>query len=653
MLNDADYQEHSVRLCNPSADDVRAAFARLPRRGCLEAECLWELRLEVLAALEEMGAFAIRFEALNGFAAVRIIALKGKSGPCYDTGRTAVYRGEAAAVLDDDRHLIVGTIRVCEKTGGIYALWPYRGVLAVTKADPGLLKRLDSEPVPFDCNTFDADCQRLAQRLENVQRSTLNAQLTTFVYPGPFRALVLKDGTVVRRGVAALVAEEVAQENGLLRLPLAQAREAKPCETYTAACCERGAAFILEPLGSGATRVAADNRVASELTGVALAALRATPRDFKQRLLQLIDAREPYLVLTGSDPAVAGGCCPSTQVGIANQLVKAGALQAYAPPAPPDSCTATFYAFLGEIGDRKSEVGGRRSAPEGKGSAEPRFSICEEVRQQAAAALRDDRWNGTKRAARLGLLLVLGVSLGLSAWRTLTQAQTERNSRLCAVCKAAAEMTQRVADRRPMGIAGAASLGALTAVQPCALALLAGALAMAWKPGAGSGKSVLRGSAVAAGAGVGNAALAVVAAWGLSRAFGGMTGSMRAFSGPLMVLAGLPLTGLFRMPARQSAGVAGGGSLLGLFLFGATLGVLWCPVGVGLFAGVLLPAAIIRGTPVRDALLYGGGYALAMLALCAILAAGGRKMRLHFAERLVCVTAGWCLIFIGIFMTLS
>lgn len=82
----------------------------------------------------------------------------------------------------------------------------------------------------------------------------------------------------------------------------------------------------------------------SELTGVALASLRAAPRDFKQRLLQLIGAREPYLVLTGSDPAVAGGCCPSTQVGVANRLVKAGALQAYAPPAPPDACTVTFYA---------------------------------------------------------------------------------------------------------------------------------------------------------------------------------------------------------------------------------------------------------------------------------------------------------------------
>jgi hypothetical protein len=373
--SDAIFQEHAVRLSDPSAEAVHDAFAALPRQGCLECVCAWERRLELLAALEEVGAFAIRLEPLGGFASVRLVALKGKAGPCYDTGRSAVYRGEAAAVLDDDRHLIVGAIRVCEKTGGIYALWPYRGVLSVTEAESELLARLDSEPVPFDCNTFDADCRRLAEMLENAQRSTPNAQLSAVLYPGPFRALVLKDGRVVRRGVAALVPESLAGQNGLLRLPPAQAGEARPCESYAQACRERGAAFILEPLGSGATRVfAAENPEVSELTAAALTALRASPSDVKQLLLRLIAAREPYLVLTGSDPEVAGGCCPSTQVGTANRLTAAGALQSYAPPAPPDSCSVTFYAFSGEI---VTSADGR-----------PEFRVSAETREQAAAALR-------------------------------------------------------------------------------------------------------------------------------------------------------------------------------------------------------------------------------------------------------------------------
>ncbi len=372
--NDAVFKAHAVQVHGPSADEAREAFLRLPRQGCLAAVCPWESRLELLAALEESGAFAILFSVTDGFTAVRIEALKGKAGPCYDTGRSAVYRGGAAA-LDDDRHLIVGKLRVCEKTGGLYTLWPYRDVLTVTEADPALRARLDSDPAPFDCNTLDADCRRLAAMLENVQRPTPNVQLSAYVYPGPFRALVLQDGRVVRRGAAVLVEECVAAQNGMVRLPLARAHEARPCETYAAACRERGAAFILEPLGSGGARVAALADTAAGLEGPALDALRAAPRDFKQRLLQLIEAREPYLVLTGSDPGAAGGCCPSTQVGAVNRLVRAGALQAYAPPAPPESCTATFYAFPSEI------CAGKKHGPE--------FRLCERVRAQAAAALRE------------------------------------------------------------------------------------------------------------------------------------------------------------------------------------------------------------------------------------------------------------------------
>jgi hypothetical protein len=374
---DSVFQEHTVRLSEPTVEAMRDTFAALPRRGCLECVCRWERRLEVLDALEACGAFAITIEPVDGFVSVRAVALKGKSGPCYDTGRRAAYRGEAAAVLDDDRHLIVGTIRVCEKTGGLYTLWPYRGALSVTAADPELLTRLDREPVPFDCNTFDADCQRLAERLENAQRLTPNAHFSTVVYPGPFRALVLKDGSVVRRGVAALVPEALAGQNGLLSLPRGYAQEARPCEAYAAACRERGAAFIFEPLGDGGVTVAADPVEQAALSGAALAALRAAPHDLKRRLLRLIETREPYLVLTGSDPAEAGGCCPSTQVGAANRLVAAGALRSYAPPAPPDSCTATFYAFPGEILRKPND--------------QSEFRVCEAVRTQAEAALRDDR----------------------------------------------------------------------------------------------------------------------------------------------------------------------------------------------------------------------------------------------------------------------
>lgn len=375
-------QEQTVRLNEPTAEAVRDAFGALPCRGCLECVCRWERRLEVLAALEESGAFAIHFVPVDGFEAARVVALKGKSGPCYDTGRSASYGGEAAAVLDDDRHLIVGAIRVCEKTGGLYTLWPYREALTVTEAEQELLARLESDPVPFDCNTFDADCQRLAAVVGTARGA--DVAVVAVVYPGPFRAVVLKDGSVVRRGVAALVSEAEAGKNGLLRLPPGCAKEACLCEAYASACRERGAAFILEPLCKGGMTVVADSVEQAELSGAALAALRAAPHELKRRLLVLIETREPYFVLTGSDPDVAGGCCPSTQVGAANRLVAAGALRSYAPPAPPDRCTATFFAFPGEI---HAERNGRTE-----------FRVHEAVRAQAEAALHDIRQNGSKLA---------------------------------------------------------------------------------------------------------------------------------------------------------------------------------------------------------------------------------------------------------------
>ena len=641
MDGESVYAEPGVRLNEPTAEAVGDAFAALPRRGSLACVCRWERRLEVLAALEAGGAFAIRLEPCDGFAAARITALKGKSGPCYDTGRRAVYRGAAAAVLDDDRHLIVGEIRVCEKTGGIYALEPYRGAIAVTAADPALLARLEADPVPFDCNTFDADSQRLAQGLERVN-ALHSASSAAVVYPGPFRALVLPDGTVVRRGLASLVPEAEAERNGLLQLPPECEGEARPCECYEAACRARGAAFILEPLtavggpGENVSPVQDDGGrcpAAARLDARALAALRAAPRDFKRRLLQLIEAREPYLVLTGSDPDVAGGCCPSTQVGVANRLVAARALQAYAPPAPPDACTATFYAFHGEIGAR--------------GDGSPEFCLCEPVRAQAAAALRDERGEGLKRALRVGLLAVLGASLGLSAWRALEPEAFQRGMRLCAACEAAAKASHRMAEKEGSGVAKAVALGAVAAVQPCALALFAGALAAAWKGGAGAGTNAVRGGAVAAGAALSNAALAVALAWGFARVSGGLAERLQAVRGPLMVLAGLPLTGLFRMPARRSVGAARFGGLCGLFLLGAAAGVLWCPAGAGLFAGALLPAALRDGTAARDALCYGAGYALPLFVVCAVWAAGMRLERLRSFGRCVSAAAGFGLVTAG------
>lgn len=243
---DAVFRENTVRLSEPAKAEVREAFTALPAQGSVEAVCRWERRMDVLSALEESRAIAIRFEPTAGLDKVIVSGLKVLQGRCYDTGRRAVHLGGAAAALDDDRHLIVGNIRVCEKTAGRYMLWPYRGALSVTEASSELFARLVSDPVPFDCDTFDADSERLVSAVSGIR--ACDGVYVAAVYPGPFRALVLSDGSVVRRGIASLVGESQVAQNGLLRLPSNLAHEASPCENYASAFRERGADFILKSL---------------------------------------------------------------------------------------------------------------------------------------------------------------------------------------------------------------------------------------------------------------------------------------------------------------------------------------------------------------------------------------------------------------------
>lgn len=243
---DAVFKENTVRLSEPEKTEVAEAFTALSAQGCVEAVCRWERRMDVLSALEESGAIAIRFEPTAGFDRVLVSALRVLPDRCYETGRRAVHLGGATAALDDDRHLIVGSIRVCEKTARRYMLWPYRGVLSVTEASSDLLARLAGDPVPFDCDTFDADSERLVSVVSGTH--ACDGINVAAVYPGPFRALVLSDGSVVRRGVASLVGGAQIAQNGLLRLPSVMAHEASPCDNYARAFRERGAAFILKPL---------------------------------------------------------------------------------------------------------------------------------------------------------------------------------------------------------------------------------------------------------------------------------------------------------------------------------------------------------------------------------------------------------------------
>jgi len=404
------FTAHRDILNHPDEAAVRDAFTRLPKRACVELHCPWSRRLAMQKTLVDLGAFAICLRPTADFQEVRITALKGKVGACFETGRSATYGGAALAVMDDDHHLIVGTIRVCEKTGGLYTLPPYRGLLTVTEGDAALIRRLEMDPLPFDCNTFEQDADRLATGA--FAPAQTGAPFSVVFYPGPFSLLVLQDGSILRRGICATVpaqfVKDLEQKDGLLPAPPTMAAEAEHPTSYPSAYRTLGAGCLLdEPkLAKANPDAAATVDRSAEPAPEALTALRTSSEETQQRLRRLIDGQEPYFILTGSDPRDAVGCCPSPEVGEANRLVEAGLLACHRTPAPADACSTTLYAFVGEVGVRDDK---------------PEFSINVVARRQAAEVLgKTARGRQVGRAAlKTALLLLATASLLIAGRRAL------------------------------------------------------------------------------------------------------------------------------------------------------------------------------------------------------------------------------------------
>ena len=413
LLDPEEFMAHRETLENPDDGTVRDAFTRLPKRGSIEVRCRWERRLELQRILMDMGAFAIRLCPLADFAEVQITALKGKVGACFETGRGATYAGAALAVMDDDHHLIVGTIRVCEKTGGLYTLPPYHRLLTVTEGDAALLERLETDPILFDCNTFEPDAERLATQAFVPGTSS---ELTTPVYyPGPFSLVVLRDGAILRRGqctqIATSLVKDLQDRDDLLVVPPIRTQEADRPINYPTAFRSLGAGCLLS---TAVTTTASPATVLGEtsdapLSKQALAGLHSTSDELRKRLLRLIEGSEPYFILTGSDPKDALGCCPNTQVGEANRLVDVGLLASYRENAAADSCTTTIYAFAGEITVRNNH-------PFEAAQGRPEFTVNATTRRDAAAVLtRTKRRLRVRQTVLKGVLLLLaGASLAIA-----------------------------------------------------------------------------------------------------------------------------------------------------------------------------------------------------------------------------------------------
>jgi len=375
----------TLTLASPTPADLQNAYRGLSARGSVAITCAPAEIESTLLAAERAGFFGLRIDG------DRITAHKGKEGPCFDTGRSARYLGSAAAVLDDDHHLLTGTLRVCEKTARLYASDAYQGRIEVSEPDGALLARLEKDPAPFDCDTFSEDAKKLASTLTP---SSAAGETVAVYYPGPFKLLILSDGSMVRRG-------------HVVRLPAGQARE---LERRDGAQLRSGDApaprnFAMLHRAEGAACLMGDLGPAREAKDADLDALDELPGAMKRRLRAILSRGEEYFILTGSDPAQKDGCCPSNDVGIANRLVDKGILDSRGELANSE-CPVTLYAFASEIR---------------AGAGKPVFVRNDALRTAVRNRLESGpRWS-RKAALRLALVAVLALAVVTLGWALFRQ----------------------------------------------------------------------------------------------------------------------------------------------------------------------------------------------------------------------------------------
>ncbi len=393
-------EKEMIHLSLPQPTEIQQAYRELSTRGCVLITCTLERLPETLVALEDAGFVGMLGRRLSaGAPSFDVMAYKGKQAPCYDTGKSARYTGAAHAVLDDDNHILYGQIKVCEKTARLYGLPPFKGLIEISAGDKALLERLDSNPQAFDCDTFEQDTETLVASLSTPASNIDPDRRGIYLYPGPFRMLILKDGSMVRRGQAVQLDRDVAktlqEKDGLLEVK--EALEAEAPENYSRLFQNAGTLCLLNPKPPQATRSQTDFLDGPH--GPDWHPLQYTAPELKARLLKMIERGDPYFLLTGSDPRDLESCCPSDGVGAANLLAEAGVLDSLRQPAPPDACPVTIYAFPGEISH---------------GAGGPSFNIKPDIRASIRKVLLGGRDGPAQKIVRWVLLVFVFISLGFA-----------------------------------------------------------------------------------------------------------------------------------------------------------------------------------------------------------------------------------------------
>jgi len=184
----------------------------------------------------------------------------------------------------------------------------------------------------------------------------------------------------------------------------------------------------------------------------------------------------------------------------------------------------------------------------------------------------------------------------------------------------------------------AAWLGVLAALSPCPLATNVAAISYLGKRMASPAAVLLGGTLYTLGRAAAYVGVAVVVLAGL-RAVPAVShfvqGYINQALGPLLIIVGVFLLGLIKLPVGRGAAAGAGQKVArwgyaGDFLLGVLFGVSFCPVSAALFFGTLIPLAVAADSRILVPTVFGVGTGLPVLVFAFLLAFGARSLAAAF-----------------------
>lgn len=207
-------------------------------------------------------------------------------------------------------------------------------------------------------------------------------------------------------------------------------------------------------------------------------------------------------------------------------------------------------------------------------------------------------------------------------------------------------------------------LGTLTSISPCPLATNVAAVSYVARSALRPGFVLLAGLLYSLGraiAYVAIAALLVSSLLSIPQLSLFLKRYVNQLLGPILVLAGMFLVGLLRLPQLGITISARVGKRLaqhfgGAFLLGALFALSFCPISAALFFGSLIPLATSSRSSILLPALYGLGTALPVIAFAALTGSAARSMsrlfdRLTFVEVWARRVTGFLFVSIGIYLS--